>query len=298
MSENDWICFYSPTEIPADKRLFGYDLQKKAGLGLSIGVHRGGCQTLLTFGYPGTGKSDYPFVLASILNQHFDPPFSVIEIKCDKMASVIDNPLETRSMLTERLNEAQEHKPLIISFDEIESMVPPLEEVIASRGTLVQWLRDYLNEIRSKTMLLAVTNYPKRVDDSVYRRLHVPIYFNPTPHEVVRTLIREFIGCAGNVADEIARGIAANLKRHKMIPMGANVIYACKTAIKACDDLNTLTTEEIVNHLTSCIPPTSSKSVQNYRKGNKDLIEFSEKRILPYWSERARSFLKGSVRIP
>jgi len=146
-----------------------------------------------------------------------------------------------------------------------------------------QLLRD--EELKAtKVLLMGITNHPTCIELSVKRNFAVPLYFEPTPLDVIKMIIQEELGSKIEKIGEIAEKYIDSFRRLKMRPMGAEVTAACRISKESHPNLNTLPSCDIVTILKGNTPVTPTEAeIKALEKQNENLIDLSEKNVMPHW---------------
>ena len=149
----------------------GYRRHLDAGIGMGLrALEQDREYRVLLPGYPGTGKTMYPHVLA-----HELPDFGLLYVKGN---SLIEN--GDPNEVLRQLNNAKsylENTPLIIAWDELDILAPdrairPLVYTIFT-GSMM----NMLDLKPSKTLTLVMSNYPLNLDMAITGRLPYTFYF-------------------------------------------------------------------------------------------------------------------------
>ncbi len=151
---------------------------------LGVPVVRG----ILLYGPPGTGKTLFARAVASEAALHFIP------VSGPQFVSKWVG--DSERALREIFEEARNHSPSMIFFDEIESILPPREQADGSAGRVDQKVvATFLSEMdgfaeRGDVLVMAATNFPDQIDSAALRpgRFDKVIYI-PTPDLATRTAI-------------------------------------------------------------------------------------------------------------
>jgi len=297
-AENDIeraIQFFTHKDVPK-KQLFGYELQKTAGIGLGAGAVGGGFAEALAFGFPGTGKSDFPYVLVNLLQEKLQARFSLAYVKCDRFAGKL-TPEIVKSIM-ETIDKALKNTPTLIAFDEIDTLALPIDETPTEIAPLAQWLRGLGDETQTfqKVILMAATNYPMKVDVGVFRRFRTAIYFEMTDENVLTEMIHKKLGIDGKTARKTAQRLFKEMEKCELTILGCNAFGACQQACKELNnsgtDPSSLSHDQVTEMLLPNIGPGGfKKNVDEWKEKHKGLIEFSVKHQMPYWAAIAERHL-------
>ena len=281
--------------------LFGYDGQKKAGIGVSIGVIKGGFAEVLVFGFPGTGKSDFPFILVKLLKEELKAEFSLAYVKCDRFAGQMTPKIATKIIDTIKL--ALNNPPSIIAFDEIETLTLPMDEISPEVAPLAQWLRGLADEsqVFNQVLLIGMTNHPKKVDPAVFRRFRVAIYFEVTDHNQVTEIIQEKMDIDGKKAADVSQKLFKQMDTLGLVLLGCRAVDSCKQAcIDAKEkgvDFQSMSSAEIVKMMMPNIGPGGLKeALEDWKTKYKGLIDFSINIQIPYFIAIAKRLDESKVK--
>lgn len=290
------IQFLNHKDVPK-KELYGYERQKMAGLGRGISVVRGGFAEVVAFGFPGTGKSDFPYVLVNLFEEKLHARFSLAYIKCDRFAGKLTSEIVGKIM--ETIDCALKNTPSIIAFDEIDTLALPIDEIPTTIAPLAQWLRGLGDETQTfqKVILLAATNYPRRVDVGVFRRFRTAIYFEMTDENVLTEMIEKELKIDERMARKAAQKLFKEMEKCELTILGCNAFDACKQSFQELRrdkiDWNLLSSDRIVEMLMPNIGPGGfKKNVDDWMEKNRGLIEFSLKHQMPYLVAIAERYLE------
>lgn len=267
------VLFYEPHEIP-DKRLFGYKLQFMAGLGLALSVAQGGSLETLVFGLPRTGKTVLPYALAHELNNKYGKPFSLTMIDCDECAGT-----EYEKDLFKALDLAGKRLPAIIGFDEFEGCAPPIAKIPPGTPAAIQSrrIRRYASErqIREKTLVLCISNYPAIIELSTAGNFDSVIYFNSTDLQAITEIIKKYIGVDN--AESVAELLIERRQSLGWATLGFNVIKACERLEKKKDKLKNESTETLAERLDmESGPGVTLRQVSEYEDSYREWVTFAE----------------------
>ena len=146
---------------------------KKLGLSLPNGM--------LLYGPPGCGKTAF----ANKFAEEAGCGFRVVN--CSDIASIYIH--GTQQLIAQVFKEAEEKKPFIIFFDEIEAMIPK-RGTSGNKHTQTE-TNEFLTQLnhcgRRGIFVIGATNRPQDIDEAALRsgRLDMKVYF-PTPDEETR----------------------------------------------------------------------------------------------------------------
>lgn len=155
---------------------------------------------ILFFGPPGCGKTFIIRKLAEEIGYNF------IEVHHSSIGSSYQH--GTVQNIAEKFQEAINHAPTIIFFDEIEGMVPRRENLSSSEGHRQEEINEFLTQLNNASkhnvLVVGATNQPDLIDSAVMRsgRMDRRIYIPPPDHEARKALFK--IGLARRpCADDI-----------------------------------------------------------------------------------------------
>ena len=258
----------------------GYENQLKVGIAMGSKVSRGESIVTLVFGYPGTGKSSYPFVLARFLNAKCNKRISCCYVRCDRFAyETLVNP-QMIAQLQQAYEWAKSNTPVIWIFDEVDSLVPRRYLVPHMRP----WFLDFLDrvEIDEGFLVIGITNNPENLDDAVRRRImRSPIYFEPTPPDVLKRIIRAYLDTER--CNEIYERLSNELNKLNLRVLAGSLVRACSYVRKACQDIAQMTVDQIVEELMCHIGAESKTWVDDYEHRLRAFIRLSQQYVIPRW---------------
>jgi SpoVK/Ycf46/Vps4 family AAA+-type ATPase len=261
--------------------MIGYEKQMKASLQIALGILEGGSKSVLAFGIVGNGKTFFPKALCQRLLREESKDFTVATIKCNKIPVEVSDPTGLRNDLNDAIDVALQHQPVITCFDEVDRICPHINRVPPGLGSLSSWLQEFLESKKmkdAKTLVIGTTNHPQCIELSVKRRFDIALYFEPTSPDVAKLLVKKHLVDR----EDVAKGYLKNFEKHHLQPMGAQIAQTCSEVKKNHTDLNTIPAEEIVRMLKANTPhPLSNKDVEEYKKENEDMINWSEEYIIP-----------------
>lgn len=287
---------YRQHEIP-DEKLIGYNLQKDANLALGLtSVDILPCLVLF-FGIPGTGKSISPFDLANSLNRAFGVGFSMLHVKCDKVFTSRSTTRDIIEELGRRVDYIRNNYPTILVFDEIDAFSAPISETKTERAaTLTWWLRDYCEDLPDKTFTIGTTNYPLRMDFSVWRRFRSISYFGLTPSDVIAKIIKKNFGMSLTDCREVTKFLIRELDKSNFVPLGSDVAKACEQKKLLHGDLRHISNEKLGKDLADLFPGSPRHFVEKYRETYHDHILRANSQM-SWWRKelhrRSESFRRG-----
>lgn len=272
--------FFSSEALP-EKDIFGYDEQIKAGLGMGLEAAKGKSGRVLIFGYPGTGKSAFPFTLARRLNADFDKRFSLTYISCESfyVLSEMENLKKDLDQLAEKVCQ---NRPAIFSIDETDALTVPIYKARSTLRILSQWLLDFMDHCRDQILLFGIANHPEKMDNSFLRRFQVRLYFEPTDSGVIRRILKRYLNIDND--ERVTRVLLKKFEEYDLRLMSSDLIDACEEIRTSVGSLKGLPVQEVVKTLQYHISPCNcAHYIDDYEKQNRNLINFSRDYILPYW---------------
>ena len=284
--------------VPCDsveKHFFaGYGKEVEAGLALGIYAYAGHPVKAFLFGFPGCGKSEYPYYLTYELNQR-GYKYSLLYIKCHRLASAFDQIAMMKSYLRDRMTTIRKFLPIIIVFDEVHAISPIITSPASSLQDLTSWIMSFLAngsqeiELR-KVMVFGITNHPEAVAQAVLDRFQHTLYFEPPSQEVVKEML-EYQRFAR--ADQVARKLFEQTSSREQTMTGRGVMLACKT-VRCLADMtkqewsnyfDSKSDQDIARELLCNFSPIDNKEITFYRGLNRGRIGHSE-RVVSYWSQQ------------
>lgn len=274
--------FYSPKKIPS-KELIGYDLVKRAALGIGLAVAKGRGHFIRAFGFPGTGKSVFGFDIAHRLNADFDLGYSMLYIRCDDLATRTISTAKIIDELQQRVRQSRMNLPSITVFDEIDSLTTPIAEAEARVARLTRWVRDYAENCPERTFAIGVTNYPYRMDYSIFRRLGANLYFEPTPRPMVGDILKRFLKI--EKCKEIGERLCQELEKDDFVPMGSDVVHACEVLKRLHQDIEKLPPEKLCEDLIAHTGGVPRQFTEDYETKYRSLINRAKSQM-QWWAEQ------------
>ncbi len=148
---------------------------------------------ILFFGPPGCGKTFIVRKLAEELG------FTFIEVHHSSIGSPYIH--GTARNIADKFQEARDHAPTILFFDEIEGMVPKRENLLSSGNHKQEEVGEFLahldNASEHKILIIGATNQPDLIDSAIMRsgRMDKRIYVPPPDQDARRALFEN--GLAG-----------------------------------------------------------------------------------------------------
>lgn len=278
-----------------EKRFFaGYKKEVEAGLALGLYAYTGQLVKAFIFGFPGCGKSEYPYYLTYQLNQ-LGYKYSLLYIKCHRLASACDQVAMMKSYLRERSNEIRKFLPIIVVFDELDAISPTKTTPGSSLKELTSWTMSFLangsqESTLKKVMVFGITNYPSEVDQAVLDRFQHTLYFDPPTEEVVKEMLEH----QGFIRSErLARKLIQQISSHGQTVTGRGIMLACKTmrciAEITSEDwgkcLSSKSDEDISQELLINLNPVDTREIDIYTTLNRGRIDHS-KRVILYWAQQ------------
>ena len=150
----------------------GYRPHMEAGIGMGRkAAEEGKNYRVSLVGYPGTGKTVYPQILAREL-----PGYSFLYMKGNSLLRLGDAGEILREL--KNMESYLRKAPLIIAFDELDLLTP--SRIIRPIGyTLVTGvMMDILDEKPEKTLTLVMANNPNNLDMAITSRLQYTLFFD------------------------------------------------------------------------------------------------------------------------
>jgi len=285
---DEYYEFLSPEEPIHNHYLADYLKEIQAGLmmGIEACLKKDEFRVLL-FGYPGTGKSEYPYVLLNYL-RNIGFKYAMLFIRCNRVTSKYSEVNEIKNLLkqlTERINE-YEYKMLV--FDEFDS-ISPRRFILPSQRELSLWTMSYLAngmERREKTLIFGITNFPYDIDEAVRDRIQYYIYFNFPDKQAIETILSYY---QIPKSDKVGEKIVEFLTKEGFQVTGRGLVFACRKIQNLESDLEKRTEEEIANLILIHAQPVPRSDAENYIQRNSVFIEHA-KRNVNYWSQRFMKF--------
>lgn len=282
------IAKFIPAQDIKDRFFAGYEKQIKTGLILGTEAAKGGIWRVMLLGFPGCGKSEFPFVLAYKLNKDYRCNFSLLYIKCHRLASTFDDVQKTKSYLKQLTDKIEKFQPVILAFDEFDA-ISPRRTTTSALTELSLWTMSFLTngseeELSKKMLIFGIANFPSQVDIAVRDRLQYYIYFN-LPNEEVITEMLEYKKIPKS--KKVSKRLIEFTAKEGQSLTGRGVLFACNTlrhiegsAVK--NILQKKSPEEIANLLLVHALPVSTREIAEYHNQNRDYIRHSNK-AMDYW---------------
>jgi hypothetical protein len=276
--------FYNYHEIPV-RPCFGYERQIEAGMGLCLNVLENGNASLLVFGLPGTGKTLYPCTLANRFNKISKKKLSLAYIQCGPQYH--STPDFSMQKFFAFMKMIQRHSPLIIHLVELDSIERPcanLEnpEQKFKSFSLLRFLRTDFSEGFDKSLIVATATNPAQIDPELFNDIDNVFYIPPTGRSDVATMISQLLERVDS--EEIAAKLGKSFSRFGMIPLGRNVLRACKLINQQYKNIDNFSADEVVSLLKLLITPFPSSRVDEYEQQNEPLRAKCELEMR-YWHD-------------
>lgn len=279
-----------------NKEVFDYDLHKKAAQAIALASANGEPCFLLSFGIPGTGKSEFPYNLAYNMNHSMNTPFSLMYAKCDELLRRIisgeASVANVTHVLESKIKLAFQNTPSIVAFDEIDSFTAAISGSDTIASTLTRWMRGYAKEAPPRTLTIGTTNWPIAMDFSVTRRVRAHLFFDVTPNDVICKILFQQLGIQN--CEAIGNAVIEQLNEDHVVPVASDIVYACEELKKRAPDPAKLPEGELCDDLVALTSGTQMESIDEYCTKYEGLINRAKKQV-NYW---AREFdkIKASVR--
>jgi len=287
------IQFFIPDDIP-DKKLFGYEQQIFAGLGIGKTVADGQFRSVLIFGYPGTGKSTFPIFLAKHLNQVYNLRFHLAVLRCRQVLDemiINEIPLDVLHRNLASISRKMDSVNVILCIDEIDQVDYSFNNSLMGEPTLHeraqvvigQWVLENLRKRRKGTVVFGVSDRPHSVEPAILSSFDTIIYFEPTDSKTVEEIIRQYLNI--DHYKEVASELSLFLEKHRMRPISAEIVAACKYVNENVKkNLNDLDDKEILEiFITYFCPCSANMLVKDYEREYIPLIYKSRYHTIPYW---------------
>jgi SpoVK/Ycf46/Vps4 family AAA+-type ATPase len=284
--------FFPAGEI-VDHYFAGYDDEIRAGMNLVKQATEGGVWRVLVFGFPGCGKSEFPFVLAAKANTA-KMNMSLLYVKCHRLASYFEDANAMKRHLRELRNQIENFQPIILAFDEFDAISPRRENPNASLTELSLWAMSFLsngNDVDSdrKMLFFGITNFPNLMDVAVRDRLQYPFHFGNASAEVIEKMLER--NGIPNGRDVAGRILQHNSNFGQTVT-GRGIALACK-ALRRLEKKNELgdvfkecDSSEIARAISVHAQPVRDKDISDWNELNRNLIEQSEL-VKQYWMNRS-----------
>jgi SpoVK/Ycf46/Vps4 family AAA+-type ATPase len=294
------IKFFPSNQIPKGE-LVGYDLQRNANMAIGLASLDVTPCFVLAFGIPGTGKSVFPFDLARRMDDVFKIGVSMMHVSCDKVLSS-GAPIQTiMNALQRSLTHAHRNLPAFVVFDEIDSLSAPIGEADEYAAALTRWLRNYGDSLYKETFTIGITNYPFKMDFSVWRRIRSISFFDLTPNEVHAGIIKHHFGRSIISCRKVCDVIHTELEKTDFVPLGADVEKACIQLEELHTSVRQLSDKRLGKDLANLITGSPRHFIEAYRQKYQDHI-VRAKSQMSWWEKelkrRTKSFLRRNKPTP
>lgn len=143
---------------------------------------------ILFYGPPGCGKTFIVRKLAEELG------FTFIEVHNSSIGSSYMH--GTAQNIAAKFQEAVDHAPTILFFDEIEGMVPNRENISSSESHKQEEINEFLTQLnnasKNNVLVIGATNQPDLIDSAIMRsgRMDKRVYIPPPDHEARKALFK------------------------------------------------------------------------------------------------------------
>jgi len=161
---------------------------------------------ILFYGPPGCGKTFIVRKLAEELG------FTFIEVHHSSIGSSYMH--GTSQNIATKFQEAIDHAPTILFFDEIEGMVPKRENLSSSESHKQEEINEFLTQLNNASqhsvLVIGATNQPDLIDSAIMRsgRMDKRVYIPPPDHDARKALFKNGLTdrpCASDIdLDELA----------------------------------------------------------------------------------------------
>ena len=247
------------------------------------------CRTLL-FGFPGCGKSEYPFVIAYKLKRELAINCSLLYIKCHRLASAHNEASAMKAHLREITKEIKKFQPIILAFDEFDAISPRRTSPSSSLAELSLWTMSFLangskEDKGEKIFVMGITNFPTQVDVAVLDRLQYRIYFGlPDTGVIAQMLGQQKIPHH----EDVANLLIGRMAQRGLVVTGRGIMLACKAIqhIENCGEKvlsPDMRPDEIADRVLIHSPTINSKEISDYENENRIYIANSDV-VVNYWS--------------
>jgi len=288
--ERDKIANFYPPGSLKNRFFAGYDQELKTGLMIGKQVSHSGVWKVLLFGFPGCGKSEFPFILVEKLKTELNLDFSLLYVKCHRLASYYDDVGQMKSHLKELKEKVEDFQPTILAFDEFDAISPRRTSISSSLTELSLWTMSFLangSDIDSdkKMLVFGITNFPNLVDVAVRDRFQYPMFFGIANMNVVSAIL-EYNGIRN--PKEVSMKLLELLTQAGQTVTGRGVALGCKALKQIESEILKKTDvppEQMAKLLLIHAQPINTKEFNDYHSQNWGLIKQS-KTVLDYWLEK------------
>lgn len=286
------ISLFVPARDHKDYFFVGYEDEIKAGMNLLRQAVEGGVWRVLIFGFPGCGKSEYPFVLASRAKATLRLNVSLLYVKCHRLASSFEDTNKMKAYLRELTGKIESFQPIILAFDEFDAISPKRDSQSSLLTELSLWAMSFLsngNDVDSekKILFFGITNFPNQMDVAVRDRLQYPMHFGNAGVEVIKSML-EHNGIPNS--NEVANIMLEINSQLGQTITGRGIALACKALVRLekkqlSKVFETSSAEEIAKTISVHAQPVSNKEISDWERLNRNLIQHSET-VKSYWKNR------------
>ncbi len=253
----------------------GYRRLLDAGYGMGRKVlEEGGHCPVLCAGFPGTGKTVYPQVLARKL-----PGYSLLYVKSNSLMRIGDSEDNLRQLRD--MERYLSNTPLIVAFDELDLLTPErtIRPIGQTRVTGV--MMDILDLKPEKTLTLVMANYPLNLDMAINSRLEYVLYFDlPEAGDLGDTL--EGMGIPN--AHKVGELLYAKAEETRGRYVIRSLVRACKRVKERSED-----PEEMAGMLFPHAPQFDLAQVRDFERMHEGFKSRSEHAI-EYWERIAKQY--------
>jgi AAA+ superfamily predicted ATPase len=241
--------------------------------------------TIMGFGWPGTGKTIFPKVLAHQLNSS-GMSVGLAYIRCQALTArlSVDEVKERLASLEDFISQRAE--PKIIVFDELDALAPSRRDNPALLR-LSMWAMDFLdlgNEHLKGSIIIGVTNDPEQVEPAVRSRLHCSLYFElPEMDAIVAMLDHAEIPNAEAVADQLWQALAKEGWRATGRSVYTGIVLVKKLLGASLKDADPAAVARLLRQHSRGVP---DDEFQRYQFTNRGLIGQSAE-FLQCWIDHA-----------
>lgn len=243
-----------------------------------------GCSPVLFFGAPGTGKSVFPFYIANDLNRNFSLNFSLVFTRCDQLVKCSKGIEEAIAQLERMFQLADKNQPVIVVFDEVDSLMSPIEGSGKQTALLTKWLREYVREGPERILSVFITHHPHEMDFSVMRHIRVSLFFEMTPPETIDQIVGDVLRIDN--FHEVGYVFRKELDKIGVVPLASDVVMACHTLETGGEKPHASTAQAIGKQLALSSSGLPREYLERYEETYRDLIARSRTQM-SYWASES-----------
>jgi hypothetical protein len=277
--------FFEAGTVPS-RPCYGYGRELEAGIKICRDAIANKTSFVLVFGIPGTGKTLFPCTLVNRLNSQSTSRLPLAFLQCDPVYWG-KNELEALPKFIEFL---QKRTQLVIHLVELDKAFGPERDEwsVCEASLFRRCFRNLFTDEPKKSLVIATASYPDRIDDAFWVRFDSVIYIGPTNKQNVVQIISELL--KRDDSSRIAEILLESFSNFDpaLIPLGREVIRACKLLLNQRGDVSKADPAEIAVLLRHFISPFPKQIVDEYETKYKSLIIKSNQQI-EHWPKTSQT---------